>query len=107
MIRRNSPFAANYEEDEEDVNPMDAVSNLSDVMLVFAVALMLAIITHWNVSLNVSEIDQSNLVETDQNSEIVKSVSSGDSSFEETGTVYTDVNTGKTYVLMPEDEASE
>lgn len=104
MIRRNSTFAAARDSwEDDDVNPMDGVSNLSDVMLVFAVALMLAIIAHWNVSLNASEINSSNLVEVDDTSEIVKSVTQGSSSFVESGTVYTDINTGKTYVLLPED----
>ena len=34
---------------EEDVNPMNSVSNLADVMLVFAVGLMLALVAYWNL----------------------------------------------------------
>lgn len=107
MIRRHSSFAqATTDWEDDDVNPLDGVSNLSDVMLVFAVALMLAIIAHWNVSLNANEINSSNLIETEDTSEVVKSVTQGSSSFVESGSVYTDINTGKTYVLLPEDSES-
>lgn len=42
--RRTRRFEA-----EEDVNPMNYISNLSDVMLIFAVGIMLALITHWRL----------------------------------------------------------
>lgn len=107
MIRRNYRYSYFQNEEEEDVNPMEGVSNLSDVMLVFAVALMLAIIAHWNVSLNAERIDESSMTEIDNSQEIVKSVTSGDSSFVESGTVYTDINTGKTYLVKPEEDSAE
>ena len=31
----------------EDVNPMNYLSNLSDVMLILAVGIMLALVVHW------------------------------------------------------------
>lgn len=37
--------------DEKDVDPMDYLSNLSDVMLVLAVGMMLALVVAWNVDL--------------------------------------------------------
>ncbi len=33
----------------EDVNPLNYVSNLSDVMLILAVGIMLALVLHWDV----------------------------------------------------------
>ena len=39
---------------EEDVNPMNYLSNLSDAMLVLAVGIMLALIVHWNVDISTS-----------------------------------------------------
>lgn len=38
-----------------DTNPMDSLSNLADVMLVFAVGLMLSIIMHYNVNVSAQE----------------------------------------------------
>ena len=38
-----------YFETEETVNPMDGVANLVDVMIVFSVGIMLALIMHWNL----------------------------------------------------------
>lgn len=40
--------------DSEGVNPMNYLSNLSDVMLVLAVGIMLALIVHWNVDISTS-----------------------------------------------------
>lgn len=40
--------------EEEDVNPMNYLSNLSDAMLVLAVGMMLALIVHWNVDISTS-----------------------------------------------------
>ena len=38
----------------EDVNPMNYLSNLSDVMLILAVEPMLALVVHWNVDITAS-----------------------------------------------------
>ena len=38
----------------EDVNPMNYLSNLSDVMLILAVGIMLALVVHWNVDITAS-----------------------------------------------------
>ena len=39
----------------EDVNPMDFLSNLSDAMLVLAVGIMVALVLHWNVDLEAKQ----------------------------------------------------
>lgn len=38
-------------DDNEDLNPMNYLSNLSDVMLVLAVGMMLALVVAWNVDI--------------------------------------------------------
>ncbi|MBE6339655.1 MAG: DUF2149 domain-containing protein [Bacteroidales bacterium] len=38
-----------FSDSEEDVDPMSTVSNLFDAAMVFAVALMVAIVTHFNM----------------------------------------------------------
>lgn len=51
MKSKNTRRSAALFADEEDVNPMDYLSNLSDVMLVLAVGMMLALVVAWNVDL--------------------------------------------------------
>lgn len=41
----------------EDVNPLNYVSNLSDVMLILAVGIMLALILHWDVPVGQAQQD--------------------------------------------------
>lgn len=91
MIRRRSasPFAAR-EEVEDDVNPMESVANLSDVMLVFAVALMLAIIARANLDFSAFAVDEASLVPIeDSESQEGQGLSSGGSDdYQEVGRVY-------------------
>ena len=109
MIKRSTSFQSSrfksIEIGESSVNPMETVANLSDVMLVFAVALMLALIAHWGVSMNsgtTSEIEESQLepisLSEDQVS-TMKEESSGSSSYEEIGRVYKDTRTDEYYVV--------
>ena len=47
-------------EHEEDINPMEGTSSMSDAMLVLAVGMMLAVVINWNVDINknaIKEID--------------------------------------------------
>lgn len=84
---------------DEDVNPMEYLSNLSDVMLILAVGIMLALILHWNVEIN-NSADAAN-------SEDKSSVTFSDDDLESTedmpedaqamGTVFYDPETGKYY----------
>ena len=46
---------------EESINPMENLANLADVMLVFACALMIAIITHWNVDITQNRVNKEDL----------------------------------------------
>ena len=102
----------NIIDENDNVNPMDGVSNMSDAMLVLAVGIMLALVINWKVDLQVVG-KNFNTVQVDENKmeevNIDKSVPVSDMTFEEinsnykkSGTVYTDVTTGKTYVVVEE-----
>lgn len=105
MIRRtfSSANRGDFGEDfdGDDPNPMEMVANLSDVMLVLAVALMVAIVAHWNVDVTKSvQIDESNMtaIEADISEQSAQSAD-GSSEYEEVGTVYRNKETGEMYVV--------
>ena len=83
----------------EDVNPMNYLSNLSDVMLILAVGIMLALILHWNVEIQPSGSSETN------NSKSAVSFSEDDlqgteempDDLEQMGSIYYDARTGKYY----------
>ena len=50
--RRIDSGSSNWLDDNEDVNPMNYLSNLSDAMLVLAVGMMLALVVAWNVDIS-------------------------------------------------------
>ena len=53
MLRRNAGgLRRNRRSQEEDVNPMTYMANLSDAMLVLAVGIMLALVISWNVQIS-------------------------------------------------------
>lgn len=89
----------------EDINPMDGVANLSDVMLVFACGLMLALITYWNV--DVSGVTGS--IDVSMGEEITESIDgfgsnensdeTNDKQYKELGVVYQDPVTGQMYLV--------
>lgn len=84
----------------EDVDPMSSMSNIGDVMLVFACGLMVALVVAWNVNLKDfqqvemgEELDQSAVSQASQQN-------GGDgSSYVEKGRVYQDPSTGKYYLV--------
>ncbi len=95
----------------EPENPMDGLTNLSDVMLVFSCGLLLALILNYNI--NVSEMPKTE-VEYDYEIEMAgegedSQKMEDDSGFQQLGTVYVDPKTGKMYVVdtVPEDAAGE
>lgn len=91
--------------------PMDGVSNMSDAMLVLAVGIMLALVINWKIDIKeayqgqeqreeVKEEDMQEF-ETDearQNNDV--SAEDVESKYIKSGTVYTDTDTGKTYVVL-------
>jgi len=100
MIRRSGAgrLHADDAEHEEDVNPMDGTSSMSDAMLVLAVGMMLAVVINWNVDINknvIKEIDNPESVNSDQISD-----QGGQENLVEKGTVFYDEKTGKYYVRV-------
>ncbi len=96
---------------EEDANPMGGVSNLADAMLVLAVGIMLALIINWHISVSggtVTQMDTGSLQEVDA-SEYTPATEDNNSegtnsNLEEKGTVYVDRQTGKMYLVEPNEQ---
>lgn len=108
---------------EEEVNPMNYISNLSDAMLVLAVGIMLALIVHWNVDISTSggtmsdsgqsyaadgeggnsAIDRDSAVNFSQdeldNMQSQDKLDSSDTGMEKLGEVYYDAATGQYYIV--------
>ena len=102
MLKNRRRLHRQYEMEDENSNPMDSLTNLFDVMLVFACGLMVALVISLNV--DVSRLNQA-VIEYKDNSGGKATVEESDGlSMEEIGTVYRDRKTGKTYIL---DEAGE
>ena len=62
MLRR-SKFSRKRAGHEEDINPMNYMSNLSDAMLVLAVGMMLALVAAWNVDITMVQSEAAKLEE--------------------------------------------
>ena len=102
----------NIIEENDNVNPMDGVSNMSDAMLVLAVGIMLALVINWKVDLqvvgknfNTVQVDEEKMDEIyiDKASPVSDmTYEEINSNYKKSGTVYTDVTTGKTYVVVEE-----
>ena len=108
---------------EEEVNPMNYLSNLSDAMLVLAVGIMLALIVHWQVDISTSggtmsdsgqsyaadgeggnsAIDRDSAVNFSQdeldNMQSQDKLDSSDTGMEKLGEVYYDAATGQYYIV--------
>ena len=108
---------------EEEVNPMNYLSNLSDAMLVLAVGIMLALIVHWNVDISTSggtmsdsgqsyaadgeggnsAIDRDSAVNFSQdeldNMQSQDKLDSSDTGMAKLGEVYYDAATGQYYIV--------
>ena len=96
MLKNRKRLSRRYEEDDND-NPMENLTNLFDVMLVFACGLMVALFISLNV--DVSRMNQA-VIEYKDNGGGKASVETSDGlSMEEMGTVYRDKRTWKTYIL--------
>lgn len=96
MRRRRRNFAV-----AEDVNPMNFLVNLSDVMLILAVGIMLALILHWNVEIERtdagSEAEDSDTVTFSDDD--LKSEETMPEDMEKKGEVYYDAESGKYYIV--------
>jgi hypothetical protein len=104
MRRQRSLFAANAESasGREDSDPRSGLVNLADIMLVFAVALMLALITHWSVDVTAAANGSKSLQPLEEESTQGEAVDESDvanGSYEEYGTIYRDIDSGELYLL--------
>ena len=100
MIRRSGAGRLHVDDNEyeEDVNPMEGTSSMSDAMLVLAVGMMLAVVINWNVDINknvIKKIDNPKTVNSDQISD-----QGEEQNLEEKGTVYYDPAKDQYYVKV-------
>lgn len=96
---------------DDSLSPMDGVTNMSDAMLVLAVGIMLALVINWKIDIKEAyngqekreEVDENRLQAFDEDlAKENKSISFEDieNKYVKSGTVYTDIYTGKTYVVV-------
>lgn len=99
--RRRSGGSLHIEEETDDTNPMEGMGNLADAMLVLAVGMMLALLTHWSVDISstgaVEELKNSSTIKDEE----IQEIESNDG-LQEKGIVYQDPSTGKFYVKVDE-----
>lgn len=89
----------------EDVDPMLSLSNVGDVMLVFACGLMVALVMAWKVDLaQFQEVDTSQELQKDDIEQITENLYGEGNSFVEKGKVYQDPTTGKYYLVEDVDD---
>lgn len=100
--RRNGGKLIRGHEPEEDVNPMAVTGNIVDAMLVLAVGMMLALVTHHGVDLaqgrsSMQELENAESIPEEQ----VKEVETNEG-LEKKGVAYQDPETGKFYIRQEE-----
>lgn len=102
MLRNKGLRVGKRAWEDEDNDPLSGVANLSDVMLVLACGLMVAIVTFWRVDLSrvSSIIDREQMREVENAEEIMDSDQIGNG-LESKGTAYMDPETGKVYIVIP------
>ena len=78
--------------------PMAALGNVVDAMLVFALGILLALIANWNVDLNSVDVTGIKQVEGDVQ-EVQQGINEDSGEYAEMGTVYRDKETGTLYIV--------
>ena len=88
----------------EDVNPMSYISNLSDVMLILAVGIMLALILHWNVEIETKQeaAETQGKESVSYSDEDLQNMDEMPEDAQKMGNVYYDAKTGKYYYKINE-----
>lgn len=96
--RRYSNFSF---ENGEDLDPMSYISNLSDVMMLLAVGIMLALIMHWNVPLNTAgeAVDTEAQTAVEFSEDDLETAAELPENMEKTGEVFYDPETGSYYIV--------
>ena len=94
----------------EDLNPMNYISNLSDVMLVLAVGIMVALILHWNVQLETPDSAAQQNGTDQQSIQFTEDELEGQQELPEDmthmGEVYYDEESGTYYIVEEDTEAA-
>ena len=109
--RDNKRSRRSRRRNEEDINPMNYISNLSDVMLILAVGIMLSLVIHWKVDLDVAK-NEAVQEETNGNTEVTTTFTDNDledsgsipDTVERLGNVYYDPETGTYYIAADTEE---
>ena len=79
---------------------MNYLSNLSDVMLILAVGIMLALVVHWNVPINTPQETQDQAETAVEFSEDdLESIDELPENMQKAGEVYYDPETGSYYII--------
>lgn len=94
--------------EDEDINPIASVSNMADVMLVFACGIMMSLVMFWNVDIGMSAQEVTpteEMEEVEEMDQIRSDLENGESGYTELGQVYRDPKTGKLYMLSDADVA--
>lgn len=97
------------QKEREEVDPMSSLSNIGDIMLVFACGLMVALVMAWNVDLaKFQQVEQGEEISQDDIEQRTEQLYGEGNAFVEKGKVYQDPTTGKYYLVedVPADEAS-
>ena len=88
----------------EEVDPMSSLSNVGDIMLVFACGLMVALVVAWNVDLGkFTQVEMDQEVNQDDIEQITEQLYGEGNAFVDKGRVYHDPTTGKYYLVEEED----
>jgi len=99
---QNGSFRARRQ--REEVDPMASMSNIGDVMLVFACGLMAALITAWSVDLaEFQKVEISEEFDAEKTTEINEDLFGEGESFVDKGHLYQDPATGKWYLKKEEE----
>ncbi|GAB6156467.1 DUF2149 domain-containing protein [Desulfosporosinus burensis] len=94
---------------EEEFDPLSSLANLADVMFVFSVGLLVALVNVYNVSPTSGSAGKPKqaIIDVKQGKEmesLPQVDSKTGSGFEEMGTVFKDPKTGKLIMVQPVDE---
>jgi hypothetical protein len=82
---------------EEEYNPLSSLANLADVMFVFSVGLIVALMSSLNAPMHVQSIDVTRGKAINEVPQIESGAGTG---FQEMGTVYKDPKTGKLIMIQ-------
>lgn len=84
----------------EGCDPLSSLGNMADVMFVFSVGLLVALMSVWNVT----PFKNTRVIDVEQGQEVKdlpQVESSSGSGYHEMGTVYSDPETGKLIMVQP------